>query len=87
MMLEGKRVLITAAAGGGIGFATARRCAEEGAEVGENHHLLSGSRFGGASKVVFLRPVFARAAPQKPRETQKRARKQRKHDCKANYSV
>jgi len=33
MMLEGKRVLITAAAGGGIGFATARRCAEEGAEV------------------------------------------------------
>jgi len=33
MMLEGRRVLVTAAAGGGIGFATARRCAEEGAIV------------------------------------------------------
>lgn len=28
-LLKGKSVLITAAAGGGIGFATARRCAEE----------------------------------------------------------
>lgn len=32
-LLEGKTVLITAAAGAGIGFATARRCAEEGARV------------------------------------------------------
>ena len=31
--LQGKHVLITAAAGAGIGFATARRCAEEGATV------------------------------------------------------
>jgi 3-oxoacyl-[acyl-carrier protein] reductase len=31
--LEGKRVLVTAAAGTGIGFATARRCVEEGATV------------------------------------------------------
>ncbi len=30
-LLAGKRVLITAAAGTGIGYATARRCAEEGA--------------------------------------------------------
>ncbi|MBI2382520.1 MAG: SDR family oxidoreductase [Gammaproteobacteria bacterium] len=29
-LLKGKAVLITAAAGGGIGFATAQRCAEEG---------------------------------------------------------
>lgn len=29
-LLEGKSVLITAAAGGGIGFAAAQRCAEEG---------------------------------------------------------
>jgi len=29
-LLKGKSVLITAAAGGGIGFATARRCLEEG---------------------------------------------------------
>jgi 3-oxoacyl-[acyl-carrier protein] reductase len=32
-LLEGKRVLITAAAGTGIGYATALRCAEEGAEI------------------------------------------------------
>lgn len=32
-LLTGKRVLITAAAGTGIGFATARRCIEEGATV------------------------------------------------------
>jgi 3-oxoacyl-[acyl-carrier protein] reductase len=32
-LLAGKRVLITAAAGTGIGFATAQRCAEEGATV------------------------------------------------------
>lgn len=32
-LLKGKAVLITAAAGTGIGFATAKRCAEEGATV------------------------------------------------------
>lgn len=32
-LLAGRAVLITAAAGTGIGFATARRCAEEGARV------------------------------------------------------
>jgi 3-oxoacyl-[acyl-carrier protein] reductase len=32
-LLAGKTVLITAAAGSGIGFATARRCVEEGARV------------------------------------------------------
>jgi 3-oxoacyl-[acyl-carrier protein] reductase len=32
-LLDGKRVLVTAAAGTGIGFATAKRCAEEGARV------------------------------------------------------
>lgn len=32
-LLAGKRVLVTAAAGTGIGFATARRCVEEGARV------------------------------------------------------
>ena len=32
-LLEGKTVLLTAAAGTGIGFATARRCIEEGARV------------------------------------------------------
>ncbi len=32
-LLAGKTVLVTAAAGTGIGFAVARRCAEEGARV------------------------------------------------------
>lgn len=32
-LLEGKTVLVTAAAGTGIGFAVAKRCAEEGASV------------------------------------------------------
>lgn len=32
-LLEGKTVLVTAAAGTGIGFAVARRCAEEGARL------------------------------------------------------
>lgn len=32
-LLDGKVVVVTAAAGAGIGLATARRCAEEGAEV------------------------------------------------------
>ena len=32
-LLQGRTVLVTAAAGTGIGFATARRCAEEGATV------------------------------------------------------
>ncbi|MFF7193302.1 SDR family oxidoreductase [Streptomyces sp. NPDC008079] len=32
-LLRGRTVLVTAAAGSGIGFATARRCAEEGAVV------------------------------------------------------
>ena len=32
-LLQGKTVLITAAAGTGVGFATAKRCAEEGARV------------------------------------------------------
>ena len=32
-LLAGKRVLVTASAGSGIGFATAKRCAEEGATV------------------------------------------------------
>ena len=32
-LLVGRTVLVTAAAGTGIGFAAARRCAEEGATV------------------------------------------------------
>ena len=32
-LLKGKRVVITAAAGTGIGFAAAKKCIEEGAQV------------------------------------------------------
>ena len=32
-LLKNKRILVTAAAGTGIGFATAKRCVEEGARV------------------------------------------------------
>ena len=32
-LLDGKVVIVTAAAGTGIGYATAKRCAEEGATV------------------------------------------------------
>ena len=32
-LLQGKRVIVTAAAGTGIGFATAKKCAEEGADL------------------------------------------------------
>jgi 3-oxoacyl-[acyl-carrier protein] reductase len=32
-LLKGKRIVVTAAAGAGIGFATAKRCAEEGARL------------------------------------------------------
>jgi len=32
-LLKGKRVVITAAAGTGIGFAAAKKCVEEGAQV------------------------------------------------------
>ena len=37
-LLDGKVVVVTAAAGTGIGFATARRCAEEGAHVVLSDH-------------------------------------------------
>jgi len=52
-LLAGKTVLVTAAAGTGIGFATAKRCAEEGARVAlsdkhERRLLESAERLGDA---------------------------------------
>ena len=38
-VLAGKTVLVTAAAGTGIGFATAKRCVEEGASVVISDHV------------------------------------------------
>ena len=55
-LLTGKTVLVTAAAGTGIGFATAKRCAEEGATLAisdkhERRLLESAERLGGIMAV------------------------------------
>src|SRR6266542_4992224 len=55
-LLEGKTLLVTAAAGTGIGFATAKRCAEEGATVAisdkhERRLAESADQLGGALAV------------------------------------
>jgi 3-oxoacyl-[acyl-carrier protein] reductase len=55
-LLAGKRVLVTAAAGTGIGFATAERCAAEGATVTisdkhERRLAESAERLGGAAAI------------------------------------
>jgi 3-oxoacyl-[acyl-carrier protein] reductase len=53
-LLEGKTVLVTAAAGTGIGFATARRCAEEGAVVvlSDQHERRLGEAAGQLERVT-----------------------------------
>ena len=57
-LLAGKSVLITAAAGTGIGFATARRCAEEGARVmlSDIHERRLGEAVDGLEKLIGTRP-------------------------------
>jgi 3-oxoacyl-[acyl-carrier protein] reductase len=72
-LLDGKGVLVTAAAGTGIGFATARRCTEEGARVvvSDKHErrLADAAKELGAPGVPCdvtdersVRDLFARAA-------------------------
>lgn len=58
-LLEGKTVLVTAAAGTGIGFATAKRCAEEGARVAisDLHERRLGEAADALAAVVGERPV------------------------------
>ena len=56
-LLDGKSVLVTAAAGTGIGFATAKRCAEEGArvvisDIHERRLRESAEQLGGAHAVL-----------------------------------
>jgi 3-oxoacyl-[acyl-carrier protein] reductase len=56
-LLEGKSVLVTAAAGTGIGFATAKRCAEEGArvvisDIHERRLRESADQLGGAHMIL-----------------------------------
>jgi 3-oxoacyl-[acyl-carrier protein] reductase len=58
-MLAGKRVLVTAAAGTGIGFATARRCAEEGAVVAisDRHERRLGESAQQLAEVMGSEPI------------------------------
>ncbi|HET6818375.1 MAG TPA: SDR family oxidoreductase [Mycobacteriales bacterium] len=58
-LLAGKRVLVTAAAGTGIGFATARRCAEEGAVVAisDRHERRLGESAERLAEVMGSAPV------------------------------
>jgi 3-oxoacyl-[acyl-carrier protein] reductase len=58
-LLAGRTVLITAAAGTGIGFATARRCAEEGARViiSDRHERRLGEAADQLADVAGERPL------------------------------
>ncbi|GGO86816.1 SDR family oxidoreductase [Wenjunlia tyrosinilytica] len=58
-LLAGRTVLVTAAAGSGIGFATARRCAEEGAVVAisDRHERRLGQAAGELERMMGKRPV------------------------------
>lgn len=60
-LLVGKTVLVTAAAGTGIGFATARRCAEEGAVVciSDFHERRLGEAADKLEELTGTRPVTA----------------------------
>jgi 3-oxoacyl-[acyl-carrier protein] reductase len=58
-LLQGKTVLVTAAAGTGIGFATAKRCAEEGARVvlSDVHERRLGEAAEAIAKIIGERPA------------------------------
>jgi 3-oxoacyl-[acyl-carrier protein] reductase len=60
-LLDGKTVLVTAAAGTGIGFATAKRCAEEGAVVvlSDQHERRLGEAAEQLQGVMGARPAIA----------------------------
>jgi 3-oxoacyl-[acyl-carrier protein] reductase len=58
-LLEGKTVLVTAAAGTGIGFATAKRCVEEGARVAisDVHERRLGEAADALAEIIGERPI------------------------------
>ncbi|MCO4743762.1 MAG: SDR family oxidoreductase [Proteobacteria bacterium] len=60
-LLTGKTVLITAAAGTGIGFATAKRCAEEGAivAISDFHERRLGEAADKLEQLTGTRPITA----------------------------
>jgi 3-oxoacyl-[acyl-carrier protein] reductase len=61
-LLAGRTVLVTAAAGTGIGFATARRCAEEGARVmlSDAHERRVGDAAAELERLTGVRPPARR---------------------------
>jgi 3-oxoacyl-[acyl-carrier protein] reductase len=58
-LLAGRTVLVTAAAGTGIGFAAARRCAEEGATVviSDRHERRLGEAAGALAELTGTKPL------------------------------
>ena len=59
-LLEGKTVVVTAAAGTGIGFSTAKRCAEEGAKaivISDIHERRLAEAADAIEKETGLRPT------------------------------
>jgi 3-oxoacyl-[acyl-carrier protein] reductase len=58
-LLAGKNVIVTAAAGTGIGFATAKRCVEEGARVmiGDIHERRLGDALAALAKIAVAPPA------------------------------
>ena len=58
-LLDGKSVLVTAAAGTGIGFATAKRCAEEGARIviSDKHERRLGEAAEQLAEIASEQPV------------------------------
>jgi 3-oxoacyl-[acyl-carrier protein] reductase len=71
-LLTGKTVLVTAAAGTGIGFATARRCAEEGATVviSDWHERRLGEAADALAEVAGVRPLAVQCDVTKESEVQ-----------------
>ena len=72
-LLTGKRVVITAAAGSGIGSSTARRCLEEGARVvihGLEKELgeTVAAQLGQDKSTVHIEDLAVEGAPQRPRQ-------------------
>jgi 3-oxoacyl-[acyl-carrier protein] reductase len=61
-LLAGRTVLVTASAGSGIGFATARRCAEEGASVmlSDAHERRVGEAAAQLERLTGVRPPARR---------------------------
>ena len=96
-LLEGRTVVVTAAAGTGIGFAAARRCVEEGARVliSDLHERrlaepeaveLPGEGFV-LGLVRFVADQQHRAPPEPVRQVAQRRREQELHQCEGRGDI